>query len=396
MDWKSATTKDDGAVKIPERWLLLHYYEALNILFRMENSLRVFVYVVLKNKYKEKWADTALETLEDERSTIAATAAKRVAQAKGFGYLGYEISSPLLYLNSGELARLITSDAYWEIFKPFFRGKREIIRTKLDEISIVRNALAHFRPLKYDDIELIKQNVKHAFIGIEQCLSEMTQAHRVVPTNTEDDWYKALSALRSQNCPVKLYQNSTEKWIRIELDYASAILKEDSGGTYRWFNLTRIISSAILKGLPELAKWCTFMSESVSYLTLTENNKPEFKKKVSLVFSKPALVAGHDAVAEQLKLLLEKIETETDLVEKDNLARGALIDAVSVFASKKVSGEHVWWSASTDSLKCELGENDPPEYWGEIGIYVDDFIAGSTKYPWMPSDISKQEDPWSM
>jgi hypothetical protein len=396
MDWKSATTKDNGAVKIPERWLLLHYYEALNILFRMENSLRVFVYVVLKNKYKEKWAETALETIEEEQSTIAATASKRMMQAKGFGYLGYEISSPLLYLNSGELARLITSDAYWEIFKPFFRGKREIIKTKLDEISTVRNALAHFRPLKYDDIELIKQNVKHAFIGIEQCLSEMTQTHRVVPTNTEHEWYKTLSALGSEICPVKLYQNGTEKWVRVELEYASAILTESKGGTYRWFNVTRILSSAIINSFPKLAEWCTFMSESVSHAAIDEDNKPGFKKKVSLVFSKPALVAGHDKIAEQLTRLLKKIETETDLIEKDNLARGGLIDAVAIWASKKEAGDQTWWSASTDSLKCELGEIDPPEYWGEIGLYIDDFIAGSTKYPWMPSDISKPEDPWSV
>jgi hypothetical protein len=74
----------------------------------MENGLRVFVYVVLKNKFKDKWSETALQTADDEPSTIAATAAKRLAQAKGFGYLGYEISSPLMYLNSGELTRIIT------------------------------------------------------------------------------------------------------------------------------------------------------------------------------------------------------------------------------------------------------------------------------------------------
>jgi hypothetical protein len=142
MDWQSATTKDDGTVSIPSRWLHLHYYEALNILFRMENALRVFVYIVLKNRFKNKWAETALQVSDEEQSTIAVAAAKRMAQAKGFGYLGYEITSPLMYLNSGELSRLVTSDSYWEIFKPFFRGKREIIKNKLDEIGTVRNALA--------------------------------------------------------------------------------------------------------------------------------------------------------------------------------------------------------------------------------------------------------------
>lgn len=124
MDWKSATTQPDGALSVPDRWLHPHYYEALNILFRMENALRVFVYVVLKNKFGEKWAGTTLHTVDEEQSTIAATASKRMSQAKGFGYLGYEISSPLMYLNSGELTRLITSDAYWDLFKHFFRGRK--------------------------------------------------------------------------------------------------------------------------------------------------------------------------------------------------------------------------------------------------------------------------------
>jgi hypothetical protein len=80
MDWKSATSKTEGSVSIPKRWLHLHYYEALNILFRMENALRVFVYVVLKNNFHEKWTETVMQTAEGEQSTIESTAAKREAQ----------------------------------------------------------------------------------------------------------------------------------------------------------------------------------------------------------------------------------------------------------------------------------------------------------------------------
>lgn len=60
MDWKKVEKNDDDLIKIPERWLHLYYYEALNILFRFENSLRVFVYVVLKNELKNKWQEAAL------------------------------------------------------------------------------------------------------------------------------------------------------------------------------------------------------------------------------------------------------------------------------------------------------------------------------------------------
>jgi hypothetical protein len=39
----------------------------------------VFVYVVLKNQFQEKWTEVALQIADEEKSTIAATAAKRVA-----------------------------------------------------------------------------------------------------------------------------------------------------------------------------------------------------------------------------------------------------------------------------------------------------------------------------
>jgi len=46
-------------------------------------------------------------------------------------------------------------------------------------------------------------------------------------------------------------------------------------------------------------------------------------------------------------------------------------------------------------MKSEFDENDPPEYSGEMSQYLNDFIAAWRKYPWMPSDISKEEDPFA-
>ncbi len=395
MDWKSAKTKDDGTVSVPERWLHLHYYEALNILFRMENALRVFVYVVLKNKLREKWVETSLQTIDGEQSTIAAIAAKRISQARGYGYLGYEVSSPLMYLNSGELTRIMTSESYWELFKPHFRGKKEIIKTKLEEIGTVRNSLAHFRPLKYDDIELIKQNVKHVFVGIEQCISEMTRADRVVPTNTSAQWYKDLSTLGSNFCTVRLFQDKADRWIKVEIEYACAVLR-DSGvsSSYRFFRITNLVSPEILKSFPKLASAVTFMTEAIPHVEISADKAPQFRKKISFVFNKAVLLEVHSDVCNQIKDLLLKIETETELVQKDNLARGDIVDSAAARSNLRKSENYTWWSTDTDNMKSQFGDNDPPEYWGEMESYHGDFIAGSKKYPWMPSDISKDENPF--
>lgn len=62
--------------------------------------------------------------LEKEQQTIAKTAKTRMTHAEGYGYLGYPIYSPLMYLNTGELTHLIFSDAQWTIFKNILKERK--------------------------------------------------------------------------------------------------------------------------------------------------------------------------------------------------------------------------------------------------------------------------------
>ncbi len=401
MDWKSAKKKGDDAIAIPERWLHLHYYEALNILFRMENALRVFVYVILKNQARENWTDIMLQGTDDKQLTIAAAAAARMRQAEGYGYLGYPINSPLMYLNSGELTRLILSDAQWTAFKSYFKGAKDIIKTKFDEIGTVRNALAHFRPLKNDDIELIKQNIKHAFLGIEECLKEITTILNIVPSNTSDDWYKSLSKLSSDPCTIQLYQSKREEWVRIEISYVCDILNmEQYWQEHYSYKVLNLLSPAIIKlnEYCDLRKLCTYVMEHIPYTRMEKDFKPNFKKQTSLIFSKSILQKHHVVIKDSLQKLIAKIKEESDLIKEDNLARGTLIESARVSASytkHKEDETKGWWRVRNENLTCPFGQNDPAEYWGDLGLlYQSDFIAGSTKYPWMPSDISKEEVPF--
>jgi len=401
MDWKSAKKKDNDAVSIPARWLHLHYYEALNILFRMENALRVFVYIILKNQAHEKWAETMLQVAEDKQLTIAAAAGAKMKQAEGYGYLGYPINSPLMYLNSGELTRLIVSDGQWKAFKNHFKGTKEIIKTKFDEIGTVRNALAHFRPLKDDDIELIKQNIKHAFLGIEECLKEITSISNIVPTNTAEDWYRSLSKLSNDPCTVQLYQSKREEWVRIEITYSCAILNmEKYWEGYYSYKILNLLSPAIVK-LPDysdLAKLCTYVMEHIPHAPMEKDFKPDFKKQTSLIFNKSVLKEHHAIIKPALQKLIAKIKEESDLIKEDNLARGSLVESIKTnarYIKNKEDETSGWWNTRNENLACPFGENDPAEYWGDLDLlYQSDFIAGSTKYPWMPSDVSKEELPF--
>jgi len=77
MEWKESNNIENNNYNLPGDWLKIEYFEALNILFRIENSLRVFVYVILKNQYKDKWKELSITSDDAETSTIGAIAKKR-------------------------------------------------------------------------------------------------------------------------------------------------------------------------------------------------------------------------------------------------------------------------------------------------------------------------------
>ncbi|MDH3359625.1 MAG: hypothetical protein OEL55_02035, partial [Desulfobulbaceae bacterium] len=110
MEWKDSTNTGEGLIKVPKRWLHIHYYEALNILFRFENSLRVFVYSILKNEFLDEWKNCSFALNEGESKSISGIAKQRIKQSESFGYLGFDITAPLMHLTSGELVELIVSE----------------------------------------------------------------------------------------------------------------------------------------------------------------------------------------------------------------------------------------------------------------------------------------------
>ena len=125
MLWRKSSLDETG-LRVPDSWLHLHYYEALTVLFRIENALRLFVYLVLKEHHGDKWQDLEIASDEEAKTTIAAVARRRIEQGKTFGYLTYPIQSPLMHMTSGELVRLITHDSYWAVFKDYFHPQKSV------------------------------------------------------------------------------------------------------------------------------------------------------------------------------------------------------------------------------------------------------------------------------
>ena len=391
MEWLPAEAGEDRNVKIPERWLHLYYYEALNILFRFENALRLFVYVVLKRQLGKEWDLAAL----GDGITIRTETKKRIHQTREHGYLGYDVSSPMLFLNSGELTQIVTSDVYWKHFAPFFRASKSIVLTKLQEIGTVRNSLAHFRPIKKDDIDLIKQNSKHLLIGIEDCLVQITSISDVVPTNSDEAWYKELKPIGNEHWRTNLLTSRDQHWIRVQLAYVIPVLQKSPSESHRSYKVGTLRTSQILRLFPIIRENCIYLSESSVHPRMNDDKTINATKNISLVFSKSTLDSSRSEIGAALREMALKVDEETTLIQQDTLARGELVESKNISAALR-EGSTVgnYWSFNTDSLKTPVADIDEVEYWGQRWHFSTDFISSTSHYPWMPSSVSDEEIPF--
>jgi len=397
MEWGKANKKEGNNFQIPETWLLPHYYEVLTTLFRIENALRVFVFSILKNELRERWIDLNIVSDDAEEGTISSIAKKRINQGKDFGYLGYFVSCPIMYLTTGELIRIIINESYWKYFAKYFPGSRTIIETKLKEIINVRNSIAHFRPIKEGDVELIKQNAVHVLSSVETCILQLINCRNVVPTNTKEGWYKELKKLATDNVAIDLFFSGDEEWLRIELTYICPIIEKQIliDDEYISYKLLTIISPVVLKKYTILINNIIYMSEGVTIARKDAKYDADFYKKISIVISKENIIKKYKEMCPQISALLTEISEETELIKQDDLAKGEIVKAVYSYAMfKQTADKKGYWSFGTELLSCNVEEDSPSEFWGIMNFPYSHFISDTHKYPWMPVEIAQMKLPW--
>jgi hypothetical protein len=386
MQWKDPEYQADGSVKIPSNWLFIHYYEALNVLFRIENALRTFVFVVLKDNKKSSWAELCIKTEDGSDITIASIAKKRLTQDKAFGYLGYAIPSPLMHLTSGELIRIIFADSYWPMFAEHFPGTKSIVQTKLEEIGNVRNALAHFRPITTDDVQVVKQNANQVLSAVQRLLVDLINCRDTVPTNSTDAWYNELKNLSWPYLQFAFNQSVDEKWVRIGLKYDCPLIKDPYlSDTYRSYRALSVNTPRLLLLCPNILENVIFASENVPYVEMPTDGNPDFSKTVGLLFSRKTLVGEYESLKGELQGVLERLTTETDLIREDNLARGELVQSAWASAQREAQNP---WMVDTSGPYSPSHENNPPEYWASAPLFGDLFVSNTESFPWMPVGVS--------
>lgn len=393
MKWDRAS-QEGGATTIPDYWIRIHYYEALNTLFRIENSLRIFVYIVLKNRLFDKWFTIHITSDDANPGTIATIAQRRRNQAQDFGYLGYDINCPVMYLTSGELIRIITHQNYWNYFRPCFPASKQIVKHKLDEIGVIRNSLAHFRPLKTDDVEVIKNNANHALSGVDDFLEELGSCFNIVPTNTQEDWYSSLIPLTTELCELTLRQCESQSWVNFRFNYPCKVIETRQFSTnFVGHRILNIITPSILEYYPNITKYATCLTDDpLSRDTPYVPEKPSFSKHFSILFSRDVLTEHYQDVKNDLELFFDTIRKETELISNDDRARGKLISVAILTSKLEKHGKKDFWSLDTKRTFFPVTKYSFPEYWGNV--HISDMFTSTHKYPWMPIDVSESVSPF--
>jgi len=392
MDWRVPTKHDDGKVEIPSRWLALHYYEALNILFRIENALRVLVYVVLKNELGDDWKNAAVST-DDGSSSIAAVTKKRMSQADNFGYLGLPTASPLMYLTTGELVKLILADAYWKYFAKHFAASKAVLEIKFGEINTIRNAFAHFRAISPNDVATVKQVSGHVLGNVDPFLTQLMSCSLTVPTNTAEKWYGQLKVLGTSCTRLEFKQDRDGRWTRIDLVYTVPVLSSHKGYNERFtYSVIGLDGPAVISACPSLAKNLICATEYIPWMFAnTDGTLDHVSKTLSLRFSQKAVTDNVEVIRQELEKVLSTIADETELIKQDNLARGTIMRPLSLTGTKSDGTE--WVLVSPIPLQSDEPPIGQPEWWGTMQIYVDDFISSTNAFPWMATTISTTQFP---
>ncbi|OBU22866.1 hypothetical protein AYY22_07825 [Photobacterium kishitanii] len=297
----------------------------------------------------------------------------------------------MLYLSSGELIDIIISETYWKYFAPYFKASKSIITTKLQEIGSIRNSLAHFRPLKEDDIELIKQNTKHILLEIEKCLSEITSVSNIVPSNTDKEWYSVITNLGSDNVKLSLFSSNNEKWVKLVLKYEiPTFMVRHQSDTYLALSVGSLRVSEIIKNYQGLKNSCIYITEGNLNGRILADKSLKATQTLNFTFFEKNLSDDTIQIASALCELISSIDEETDYLKGNSLARGKFIESksISAFTRDSTIRNKSYWVINWNNIDTEIQD---VEFWGKETRFDKDFISGSTHYPWMPESISDDD-----
>jgi hypothetical protein len=399
MDWFSATPlgkhigPDDAwefdKWAIPGEWLAVHYFEAMNCLFRIENALRLLVYIVLKKEYQANWININISSDDAQSFSLASLAAKRADSDRRFGYLLMETKCPLMFLTAGELVRIILSESNWKLFKPFFAAAQDLLKTKLQEIVCIRNAFAHFRPVTPDQVEILKQNGSQILNKFQKEFDELLFGNAGVRF---PKWELALTA-QNDDEPALLHCDAaiskSGRWVFLNIKSPTHLIKLNTVNETRQINIRGLDLQKFLKTFNNVRQRCLIATErgEASFWGGDSGSPPKISKTIRLVFP--------NAAARQPDTQCDLLPSEITKSPSESAAHFDVLSTYTTYARRVSLGKSRPWIIDTFTL-LDHNLSDLPENWGPHPDheFEQQTLTGLPKYPWMHYCVSRPLREW--
>lgn len=121
--------------------------ECYPIFYVFENSIRNFILSIMKRKYGENWwRDKVSKKIQDKVE-------KRIKKEKENRWHHRRGTHPIFYTDFGDLKDIINGN--WDTFRRYFPNQHWII-SRLNDLELSRNIIAHSNPLPQKEIKRIK------------------------------------------------------------------------------------------------------------------------------------------------------------------------------------------------------------------------------------------------
>jgi hypothetical protein len=213
----------------------------------------------------------------------------------------------------------------------------------------------------------------------------------IVPSNSEELWYKDLVVLGTENCKLNFTQSKKEYWVKLNFTFNSPIIDpHELWSGYYSFSSFNLKTNNLLNIYAELTKHAICVTESFSTAMFKKIDNFEFKKIIHFTFSRKSISENCLLIKEEIEKLLIQISTELALIREDNLARGKLIESINLHVSKTPNSQY--FHLEKGQFTTLIEELSPVEFWGSLNYVSDNFISGTEFFPWMPIKIAEDNE----
>jgi hypothetical protein len=367
---KISDKEKDRSFNIPSSYLPTYYFDAFNILHRFENSLRIFVYSVLKASMGANWANTLTKDpgkeQQDEKGgelTIRTISKIRRNQLENYGHIGMLPHIPLLYLTMDDLVSIFTYKPNGKYFNSTFPASIEkVYEPKLKELIIIRNNLMHFRKIYPRDLERLFFNIEELSGPLKAYLSDVVEfdySSEYIPTQG-DKWHSLWTSMITKErhfSKIRISYSKNQLWPKITLHFVGAFVASEN--TYYHIDYSKT-NKSLDSFLPQII----YYGNHLSFPTFLQKDKTVIpgKKSITLCFSNVSFNDNILDILGKVANLIDEIENEYEkvMVQKPKNIKLSYLEALDT------TDEFLWIEDEAGFCwlhEKEVPRRDIPEDW---------------------------------